>query len=165
MRKSSIYRSKGQLEYLIDLSTGNIVTASPYMRIDTFAYRNEKLSSKGLRWFADPAKIREIAKIPGGKLSPNSHIWFPASNLNWNSSTKTFTSDRLRYFDMISDHTIKITGKTGEVREFTNPEFKKITVNSIEHHILIWKNGDLRFLLAWNHSNQKTSSTDISSHI
>jgi hypothetical protein len=164
MRRSAIYRPKGQLEYLIHLATGNIVTASPHMRIDTFAYRNEQLKQKGLRWFVDPTKIREFAKIPGGKLQPNSHIWFPAKNLQWDSSTKTFSSDHLRYFDMISDHTIRITGKTGEVREFSNPEFKRVKVDSTEHHVLIWKNADLRFVFAWNRSGAKSNSIEIAKH-
>jgi hypothetical protein len=134
------------------------------MRIDTFSYRNDKLKQKGLRWFADPTQIRNIARIAGGKLSPNSHIWFPASNLNWDLQTKTFTSPSLYHFDMISDHTIRITGKTGEVREFTNPEFKRVMVNSIEHHVLIWKNSDLRFVFAWNHSRAKSNSEEIAKH-
>lgn len=165
MHRSNLYRPQGVLEYLVHLPTGNILTASPFMRTDTFNYRNEKLKHKNLKWLVHPEKIRECVKIPGGKLSPNSHIWFHIKNLKWNKEQKILYSDELRYFDGISNHTIKITGKTEEVKIFDNCTYVNVFIDDVKYFVLIWKCEDIRFIFAGNHSNINTDIPKIIQHL
>ena len=161
-RKRAQYRAPGQREYLIHLATGYIVVAQPFMRVDTFQYRNQQVSKKGLCWFISPEKINEYAKIKGGKLSANKHIWFPIGNLKWDKADKVLSSPSLYYFDGIGELDIKIKGKRDTVT-FTNPKFEKIQTENGSVHQLTWSSPDtdIVFKLAWKHVGNRTQSVNV----
>lgn len=153
-RNKPQYRPEGIREYLIHLPTGNIVTSQPYMRVDTFSYRNEKLKPKRLKWMWTPQKVNQFAKIPGGKLSANSHIWFPIQNLVWDRENRVLYSPKLKYFDGIGDLSIHITGKSGKVIKFTKNTYQSNRDSGNPYKgQLTWESPetDVKFVLAWSH--------------
>jgi hypothetical protein len=154
--RRALYRPEGTREYLIHLASGSIITAQPFMRVDTFEYRNKQLALKGLRWFVSPDQIRQYAKIPGGNISPNRNLWFAATNLIYSEEKRVFWNKSLRYFDGIGDLLILIKGKTATMT-FDKTKFEKIETSNGYIHQLEWSSSetDVRFVLAWQHINDR----------
>ena len=145
-RPAARYRPSGQLEYLVNPKTGFVICASPFMRIDTFEYRNKHLN--GFQWISDFRKAKEIVKIAThGRLTfsgKNSGIFFYTKNLKYDSKQKMFTCDGLHYFDGISSHDIVIKNeKTGVSRTF-------------EHKLDMYQSTPCGGVIKWECTEDKT---------
>ena len=157
------YRPTGILEYLVHISSGMVIAASPYMRIDTYRYRNRKLSTKGLKWLVNPNIIKETVKIPGGYIKPNSSLVFGIKNLEYDKETKTLHSPRLNYFEGISRHDIIIKGISKTLTfKYSNYSHRivkdSITGNDIKIMKLVWESDetDVKFVISWYKHNNRT---------
>lgn len=153
--KRAQYRKQGILEYLINLSNGEIIDSCVYARIDTFSYRNENFRKKQIpyRWSLIDNAMKTVKFPNGGKLGYGSTIFWYVNNLTWNKETKTFSCPGLKYFSDISDHKIVLkNSKTGVTRTFEYSDYLKASDDSGAS--IIWKcveDTSLKFELSYKY--------------
>ena len=124
----AVYRADGENEYLVNTKTGFLVCISPFMRVDTFEYRNEKFKSKNspLRWMTI-SRAKLTVKLPCKGVLSSDHIFFYAENLSYDKGSRNFTCNGLHYFDGLGNLNIRIkNAKTNAVRNFEKQNYEQM---------------------------------------